>query len=169
MWADFGNCFVTGIFGSWILLSVLVYVPKLQTFIRRWDWFALIPEWRFFAPNPGQHDYHLLYRDKLRDGSITDWTELTPTKERPWWGFVWNPGKRGNKALFDAVATLAKHMTAGDQSMELSIPFLTLLNYVASVPRPSASEYTQLLVLASHGSPSRKDPELFFLSGYHSL
>jgi hypothetical protein len=25
-------------------------------------------------------------------------------------------------------------MTAGDQSMELSIPFLTLLNYVASVP-----------------------------------
>jgi len=169
MWACLGNLLVIGIFGNWFLLSLLVHAPKFQVFIRRMDWFCLIPEWRFFAPRPGQHDFHLLYRDRLRDGSITEWTELTPISKRPWWAFLCNPGKRGKKALLDAVIALGQSLAADDQSLKLSIPFLTLLNCVSSVPRSSASECTQFLVLGFHGRPSPKEPEAFYLSDFHSL
>src|SRR5205814_9921314 len=93
-----------GVFSLWLLLSLAVYIPAVGPVIRRYDWFALVPEWKFFAPAPAQHDYHLLYRDRLSGGCLTDWTEIKPLRERRWWNLVWNTAKRENKALVDIVS-----------------------------------------------------------------
>lgn len=69
--------------------------------------FKKIPQWRFFAPNPGIEDLYLLYRHSL-DGSDPwgQWLEV-PIYEAPGrLSFVWNPGSRSAKALFDAAHQL---------------------------------------------------------------
>ena len=156
-----GDWLIRGVFGIWLLLTVLVLFPKLNPVIRGLDLLALVPEWRFFAPIPGQHDYHVLYRDEFVDGSVTDWTELPLVSDRRWWNIAWNPGKRGNKALFDAVSEFAVHVGAGDKSVEISIPFLTLLNYISSVARPVVPQYTQFLLMSSQGSLPDHEPDVF--------
>jgi hypothetical protein len=157
------------IFCAWIVASVLVYVPSLKTTIRRRDLFALVPQWNFFAPHPAQHDFYLLYHDQLQDGSITEWTEVASFAERPSWSIVWNPWKRTNKALFDAVTDLARHVQASMPALELSIPYLTLLNYISGIPRFGPTQFTQFLVMRSGGSDGHPEPELFYLSQLHSI
>jgi hypothetical protein len=158
-----------GLFALWLLLSAAVLFPKLSPIIRRADWLCLVPEWKFFAPNPGRHDFHLLYRDQFRDGTLTEWTEVSPTGKRRWWHFLWNPAKRGNKALFDTVSQLFDHVRAGDKTLEVSIPYLTLLNYVSSLPRTTSPVFTQFLLMCSQGNLPDKDPELCYFSARHSL
>ena len=164
-----GESLLVTVFGMWLLLSVLVLFPGPNAAIRRWDWFALIPEWRFFAPVPGQHDYYVLYRDKFSDDTVTDWTELEITGHRWWWSIVWNPGRRANKALLDTVMELAVRATAEDPVIEISIPYLTLINYVSSVPRSASPKFTQFLLMRSPGRAPDEEPEVLFGSELHSL
>ena len=159
---------LVGILGVWLLLSVLVYVPALQPGIRRWDLLALVPEWRFFAPTPAQHDYYLLYRDQLEDGSLTDWTEVRAATPRCSWNLVWNTSKRGNKALFDAIKELAAHVVASDPAIQFSVPYLTLLNHVSAIPRLGCSQSTRFLLM-HNDSRLEKPPDVVFLSGVHAV
>lgn len=74
----------------------------------------LAPNWNFFAPYPGKWDYHLLYRDRLADDSLTEWREadeLTETPHRFKWG--WNPQMFRMKALVDFNQGLTK-VVSGD-------------------------------------------------------
>ncbi|NUT45826.1 MAG: hypothetical protein HOV94_00705 [Saccharothrix sp.] len=59
------------------------------------------PNWRFFGPNPGVRDTHLLYRDEV-DGRPTEWVEIPVVEDRTWYGLVWNARNRAPKVLFDA-------------------------------------------------------------------
>src|SRR5712692_6486188 len=156
-------------FGAWWLLSVFLYIPKLANVVRRIDYVALVPDWRFFAPNPLQHDYHLLYRDQYIDGRCSNWTELRPAQERCWWNAIWNPAKRSNKALFDVVTEFAAQVTAGDPGVELSVSRLTLLNYVSSVSRSTSPKFVQLMLMLSRGHCPGQNPELVYRSEFHSL
>lgn len=78
------------------------------------------PNWNFFAPYPGKWDYHLLYRDKRGDGSLTEWretNELTETPHRFKWG--WNPQMFRMKALVDFNQGLTKVVSGdSDESSE---------------------------------------------------
>ncbi|HTK08337.1 MAG TPA: hypothetical protein VL485_14300 [Ktedonobacteraceae bacterium] len=160
---------VSGFFGIWALLCVLVYIPKLKTIIRQWDWFRLIPEWRFFAPRPAEGDFHLLYQDMFHDGSRTHWTEVRPTIERSWWNIVWNPGKRERKALFDVVNVLNARIALSDKALEGSLPYLTLLNHISFLPRSLSPAFTRFLLMKSHGASPEKKPDILFISGVHEL
>lgn len=157
---------IIAVFSSWLGLAVLVYIPALQPWVRGFDVLGMIPEWRFFAPNPGREDCYLLYRDKLEDGSVTDWTELAPTVRRQYWHAFWNPRKRGNKALFDVVRSLMRQIHNQAPGIEVSIPYLTLLNHVSLQPRSDSSAFTQFLLMRSAGD---MEPELAFMSGLHAL
>lgn len=164
-----GEGFVIGFFGIWALLCILVYIPKLKKFIRQQDLLRLIPEWRFFAPKPALGDFHLLYQDTFRDGSCTTWTEIRPTIERSWWNIVWNPGKRERKALFDVVNVLNSQLAISDKVVEGSLPYLTLLNHVSSLPRSLSPAFTRFLLMRSQGAFPEKEPDILFLSGVHEL
>src|SRR3954470_12564692 len=90
--------------GGWFVVAVLNQF-RFRWFdrVRRRDRLYLLPAWTFFAPNPGRSDYHLVYRDRRRDGSLTDWREVPLGAPRRPYSCVWNPRKRARKALSDIV------------------------------------------------------------------
>jgi hypothetical protein len=174
--------FIVGmILGGWLIVSIVgQFHSKRINRIRRYDYFNLIPLWTFFAPNPGQSDYHLLYRDKLRDGSLTDWAEIPLTHRREVKAFVWNPMKRETKVLADivnSVATLVDYhreqntpvKTIGDAVM-LSTPYLILMNIVLHRAKNTfQSEQRQFALAETHGFDSNGKPDLILCSPFHTL
>ncbi|MFC7813886.1 hypothetical protein ACFUTR_04365 [Streptomyces sp. NPDC057367] len=80
------------------------YNQDLRTFTGGWP----IPGWRFFAPNPGVQNVHLLIREAPAGGGApTPWCDVTPGVRHGWKQVLWNPGSRGPKALFDAMQQLS--------------------------------------------------------------
>lgn len=67
---------------------------------------AVLPDWRFFAPNPAEHDYHVIYRVGLDDGGASDWVAIPTIPARTWTHMVWAPDKRRAKGVFDACSNL---------------------------------------------------------------
>lgn len=62
---------------------------------------------------------------------------------------------------------LAQDTTLKDYSMTL--PYLAILNYVSSLPRPRGNMETQFMILKSEGFFSQDDPKFLFLSNLHRL
>ena len=171
MWSDLLAAATVGLLGSWFALTCISALPGGR---RIWGNSVLLPKlvptWSFFAPNPGSHDFRLLYRDELAGGSITGWHEVRafPERRAPT-AALWNPGQRRKKALFD----LAQELTAGSstwdgepQLVKLSVPYLAILTFVSSLDRTALSRRRQFLVAAT----SRRDePRVLFVSGMHDL
>jgi hypothetical protein len=69
---------VASALGFWFLLSVLQQINHGSiTFpFERYDCFAVIPIYTFFAPFPAVFDYNILYRDALANGTLTPWRTL---------------------------------------------------------------------------------------------
>ncbi|MFE5946323.1 hypothetical protein [Streptomyces sp. NPDC056480] len=78
------------------------YNQDMRTFTGGWP----IPGWRFFAPNPGVQNVHLLVRETTDDGP-TPWRDVTPVVPHGWTQVLYNPRSRGPKALFDAMQQLS--------------------------------------------------------------
>lgn len=144
---------------------------------------TLVPNWNFFSPHPGQHDYYFLYRDKRVDGSITPWREIPKFQESPGrLGFLWNPFMTQNKALFDLASYLNKQVEEkndrlanaeeGLQSIEIgslqvSVLYLSLLNLVDSQDHPEYSTATQFVIMRHSVVNDERHP--MFVSNFHSL
>ncbi len=161
---------VVALFGSWLLLTILCQVPgRASSYLRTWDFLGLIPEWNFFAPHPNTGDYHLLYRDRLLDGSFTEWTELRQSESYRWWHAVWNPARRRKKALFDLTAALAREIREAPDTLQVSMAYLSLLQHVSSLGRPEAVVGTQFMIMRSHGMISTQEPDVMMVSEVHGL
>ncbi len=161
---------LAGLFIIWGLCTILVHFPRFSETIRVLDFFVVIPEWRFFAPNPGRGDFFLLYRDQLADETITDWREIEIVRERALWSGLWNPRRREAKALFDACVELSKTKRDAPDSVLASIPYLTLLTYVSTQPRWSSSTlHTQFLVMMQDNDQPDREVKPLYLSEFHSL
>ncbi|MFY2787215.1 hypothetical protein [Rhodococcus sp. MALMAid1271] len=110
-----------------------------------------VPNWRFFGPNPGISDSHLLVRSFDVDGTVSEWSELPLAHHRPPWALLWNPGSRGPKALFDLIqAVMSLSMKSGGRfgSIESSPPYRMLEEHVrlhAEIGSSTASVQFMLL------------------------
>jgi hypothetical protein len=157
----------------WFGLCVATQLPQdVFQRVRRWDLFHLLPRWSFFAPRPLTSDYHFLYRDSLTDGTHTDWTEVQFSPPRSsLLACLWNPEKRQAKAFCDLVADLMQHQRIhhDEASIQLAVPYLTLLNYVTHLPRSADWTHTQFLIMTSPGTLSTEAPTPLILSGVHQL
>jgi len=148
------------------------------------------PNWNFFAPHPGEWDYHLLYRVKRPDESVSDWAELpevTRTPRRLKWGF--NPRVYRMKAIFDLGQTLTSSVANSDDASDrdsevdvdapheleaveskehvLSIEYLLLLNHVRHNHERDDADGIQFMLMRS--SLRSDEPEPLFVSGFHDL
>ncbi|KMS87533.1 DUF5819 family protein [Prauserella rugosa] len=178
---NLGRKALYGLFATWFGLTVVG--QKLYRDPRRrsaWDKLCLvIPDWRFFAPNPGVHDQHLLMRDQLTDGTLTPWQEISHVEERTLLHALWHPHRRAEKTVFDASAELLRniddeehqHRLDGkpDPTLQLSIPYLTLLAHVTSRQHHPDAERTQFLIAMSGGYDEQDEPAMVFLSELHAL
>lgn len=146
---------IVALFSAYFVVSVLGQFD-LKTFDnwRYYDVFALVPIWTFFAPSPGQSDYHLIYRDQLPDGTLTDWTEVAITERRNKASFLWNPEKRTKKVLSDVVAMAMGYVRDGEglgREFILTFPYLVLLNAVCGLPASGEGARRQFLVVETFG------------------
>ena len=167
---------VLALFGTYFVLSVIgQFEIKLNYYIRGFDPFALLPIWTFFAPNPGQTDYHLLYRDKLSDGTVTELREIEVTETRRWISFLWNPEKHSKKVLSDVVAmavdSLPSDRPVGRELM-LTLPYLLLLNVVCHQGGDGgarAGARRQFLVVETFGIDRIAPLRVLIQSEFHPL
>lgn len=71
-------------FATWLTATALCQHPD-RSFDRLRGSAAgrtLIPDWRFFAPNPALHDFHVLHRVVLAGGDATPWRLSSELAER---------------------------------------------------------------------------------------
>jgi hypothetical protein len=160
---------IATIFAVWLLTSVLVYLPRAEKAIRRHDQLLLIPNWQFFAPIPARHDCHFLFQDKYGDGTLSQWTEVRINGRRRWFNLAWNPDKRLRKALFDIEQQMIEHLAADDKGIEVSVPYLMLLNYISRLPRTTPPHFTRFLMMRARANVPAGERQIVYISGFHRL
>jgi hypothetical protein len=94
-------------FGIWFVLSVAnQFNNPIWSRIGRWDRFALLPRWTFFAPKPGTKDTRIVFRDIAENGALGGWRELDLYQDPGHLSWIWNPNKFAVKSLSDVCQTL---------------------------------------------------------------
>jgi len=160
---------VIAIFALWALASVLVLVPRFSPWIRAYDLFGWVPEWKFFAPIPGRGDFHLLYRDTYPEG-MSEWTELLLGGPRRPWNCLWHPGRRERKAAFDASREISRHLSPDlIDTIHVTIPYLAMLNHVSELPRMLPAVRTQFTLMYSESMVEQGVPSVSVVSHLHEL
>lgn len=175
--------FYIAFFGLWILLTIFWqfdYIRKTSALIRKLNTFNILPIWTFFAPNPGMYDTHLLFRDKLENGDITNWKEVDVVQKRKLYHFIWNPLKRKNKLIIDAISEVktiknsesqyATDKAVLDNQIKFSKGYLLLLNIAFNSKKlNSNSKSRQFIVLDSCNLNSNRSLIPLFFSPYHKF
>ncbi|NGO43242.1 hypothetical protein [Streptomyces ureilyticus] len=163
------------LFGAWLSMTVVrqFQSPWARKLCQRVDpTGAALPISTFFAPRPGNTDTHLLVRDKLADGTVTEWAEYQLIEKRTLRHMVWHSGRRSEKAMFDVLNQL-RQILATEQRIEylqLTVPYLIVLNFVTHhCPHDPATEKTQFLLVTSTGYDQDDDPRGFLTSAFHDL
>lgn len=167
-------------FGVWFLACVVGQcdfppVRKYAQRVRALDKIGMIPSWSFFAPAPGVHDIHLLYRDRRRDGTY-DRLQLVPTiKQRRAFDGVWNPEKYLNKIVADSwmsLAFLQEEYQTKSRNLQLlcvSPPYLVLLHLVSREPVGECVVARQFVLAQSKGNLSGDDLDVLFTARFHRV
>ena len=160
-------------FTVWLGFSVIYqFNPRWFEKVKRYDHFHLIPKWTFFAPSPGNTDYHLYYRDITHDGEISEWTVAISPHDRGLFSAVWNPQKRVRKAQSDMVHSLVRLPDEQKDNIYLiysSLPYLLLLNMVTNMPCGPSVKSRQFMVMESSGFNPRFKTRLLIQSGVHDV
>lgn len=106
---------VTFVFSSWFVLTVFGQHPggshRSRYLLQRLSSTIFMPNWAFFAPDPGTHDDHLLYREvKTPAGddseSYGEWREIQYSKAIPFLSHFYSKRSRQGKGIIDIFSTL---------------------------------------------------------------
>lgn len=164
---------IVALLSTWFLISAFYQLQMpLTVSIKRRDYFALIPKWTFFAPNPANTDYRLLYRDRLSDGSVTPWQEAAFCREKRLSTALWNPKKRNQKAISDLMRSLLRSFRNSNESaaaLQLTLSYIGLLNIVTHLRHNEFSQFTQFAVFQTYGFSRLRNARLVMHSQFHSL
>jgi len=160
------------IIGSLLFVLFLATILKeLKFFGNFWDSFPVIahyiPSWSFFAPNPYQVDYYVLYRN-INQNEVHEWKQIYQYKKmRPSYSFFWNPHKLFLRAIVDVSIDLLK-VASNEKDKKricLSLPYLYLLNYVHHLS-DSQMEKFQFIIMTKD---TQSEPEVVFVSETHPI
>lgn len=102
---------------TWFVATALSQHPDdSYARIRRWVDFTggfAIPNWKFFAPNPGVNDYILMYRTgNPNTEDWSDWDRIIPAVKPSLRETLFSPNSRLDKGILDIVHSL--QVVAGD-------------------------------------------------------
>jgi hypothetical protein len=170
---------IAAVLAGWVAVTILNQnnrTRRLVKWIVSYDVCGLVPVWTFFAPNPGDTDAHLLFRDRDHGGRVTNWREVKLVRRRRVID-LWDPRRRINKALVDVSFDLAKldrpRSGPGPQPVSkqrvLGFPYLLILNYVSQLPGDFAAAERQFAVAKTKGVELRDQPDILFVSAFHKL
>ncbi|MEV0239587.1 hypothetical protein AB0I06_06550 [Streptomyces sp. NPDC050674] len=161
---------VTTSLAAWLVATAVAQIPeqRFDGLLRRGKLRIPTPNWRFFGPNPGVKDNHLLYRD-ITAGKPGEWTEVPIVQDRPWYALAWNARNRSPKALFDATQHALAHAVAFGSAV---LPVTTASGYrllgryiQLHLPHAEGATHSQFMLLHSYPtSPQDRQIEPVFVS-----
>lgn len=152
-------------------------VPDLRRkrLVRMLDTMCLLPNWGFFAPNPGVYSYSVLLREVYATEGVSQWRHVpvAPARNQPL-QFIWNPHGRMHKALLDVCGELiecsnelrACSETERELLIKLTIPYIKCLDLVCRAPLFPGAQYVQFAVVQLYQD---EPPRLLLLSGRHRV
>jgi hypothetical protein len=159
--------------GSWFIFSILnQFDNKLIDFIKRFDFFHLIPSWKFFAPKPLIRSYQLYFRDKTSKEETCEWTQIPTTSVRKFRHVIWNPERRFHKLFLDAVKRLEmkiEKLEKTPEAIQISTPYLVLLNLIIHAKHLPDAQYTQFMILTNQTTDESIDDALVMCSWFHEI
>jgi hypothetical protein len=165
---------VIALFSIWFVISVASQLSDRVNQIFPWmSMFALIPAWTFFAPTPGVHDLHMLYRDRLADGMESALSYVPTIPRRRLFHGLWNPDKYDNKIIsdcFDSLLDQLRIINENDRDPRLillSTPYLMLLNIAMNMPSSSDAVARRFIIAQDAQFAPKVEREILFISEFH--
>jgi hypothetical protein len=158
---------------AWFVASV-VHQFRLRWWSRiaRFDAFNMLPRWSFFAPNPGRHDLHIVYRDWV-DDECGKWTELVVSAVDNRCRWLWNPSRYPRKAISDLTNGLYYELQSSNtekRMIMLSSSYIGLLNVIMAQPPVGAKfSHRQFAIFKTQGFGSDRQLEVTFVSEVHRV
>lgn len=148
----------------WLGASVALQCMPRNVALRR-SWLGwCFPEWRFFAPEPCDFDYLLLYRTYAEPRKLAE----VRFDERRSWAWVWNPSGRRQKIFRDLADSLVMLASTECDEGELtdgvcrSDPYVAILAFCAAIP--SEADLIQFGIARQR---PKDEAEISFLSRWH--
>jgi len=158
----------------WFALSAANQIPGPWTSaLGKLGTFGILPANGFFAPDPVDVDYHLVFRDFLEDDQAGPWREIAGEHDGPL-RFLWSTAKRDQQAILAAVSGVGgiQQMVAPlvedpESLIQISLPYVLLLHRVLAEPRTPGAKERQFMIVETRGFAAGRQIELSILSNPH--
>jgi len=155
------------VFVIWAAFSLLCQgTSRLKTRLKSFDIFNILPNYKFFCPNPVRYDYHLYYRSRQKDNSISDWQEIPVGRRTSLLCSVWNPLKRERKVFHKVIKTLKgfKQQSSGNPR---SLVYQLLLSYIKKQAGQPGCISTQFRITYKQDLDLQSVEKVFYTSVFH--
>ncbi|MGW5053719.1 hypothetical protein [Actinokineospora sp. NPDC004072] len=171
--ADGWTTAITAGLAAWFGITVASQHPHpMFDRFREYDVTGLgIANWRFFAPEPAQHDLHVLHRVLGVDGVTSPWTLTAEIPERRWRQAVWFPDRRGDKALFDVCHELLQYVGRPETKITGTAAYKIVVDSVERRVRTdhATAKGFQFVIARSAGYDEEPDPDYLLVSPFVPL
>lgn len=148
----------------WIFFTIVKQFDKSIFKLSKFDIFALIPNWKLFAPNPKYSDYKIFYRDKFLDGTISDLIEIDWVANSAK-NFLWKGQMREQKFLsLISKNTFNYRKKKTDYLFFFDIKVLMLKNYIKNYSLPENVATRQIVVIESFGHLVKREELIIFVT-----
>lgn len=141
--------------------------------LRRLDRLGVfVPNWRFFAPHPATHDFHLLHRTLDVDDQVSPWIDTTEISPRRPTQAVWFPGRRAEKAVFDVASEFVQSLSLSHEQLSRFPSYSAIVakvRHAVLTTEPDAEQRLQgfqFLVARHGGVDPEARPEYLYLSAF---
>ncbi|WP_037808412.1 hypothetical protein [Streptomyces sp. NRRL S-1448] len=157
--------------GAALLVGTLAVQHPNPTFNRLQlkDTFSLLPNWRFFAPEPAMHDYHFFYRTLNAAGETSPWQAVDVIAGRRFQQIFWFPGRRAEKAVFDICSEMLQLLDKGFPVIVRTPGYAVIVAYLRKRIRAEAAVEVkgfQFALARATGYDTSTTPEMIFVSPY---
>jgi hypothetical protein len=165
---------LAAVFAAWFALSVAAHLrSKVRERFPRLEALGLVPHWNFFAPRPGVHDIHLLFRDVAPDGSTGGLAYVPMIGPRRWYHVLWHPDKYRSKVVSDISASIqavcreAHESESDPRVVMLTQSYLLALHLAMRMPREEPAQARQFVLARRRALDEEAEQQIVFLSEYH--
>ncbi len=163
--------FVEALLASWVVATTLSQHPnrgfdRLRPFDRTG---VLLPNWRFFAPEPAIHDYRILHRWVDRAGETSEWHESSEIGPRRLTQAVWFPERRTQKGISDACTEMIAAVHGSLDGLHDTVGYRLVRGHVEAHIRRNVAESPdgfQFVVVADPGHDDDDEPNYLFASRF---
>lgn len=163
---------VSFVFSSWFVLTVFGQHPggshRSRYLLQRLSSTIFMPHWAFFAPDPGTHDDHLLFREVTVSAgddseSYGEWNEISYSYAIPFLSHFYSKRSRQGKGIIDIFSTLESIEGQTNYHADKDVVLggrQAIANYVAANADNTRSELSDfdVLLVKTAGYESSADP-----------